>query len=334
MARLNKKQLLRIVERSVHVAGWNYLQLSTTGEHPAVYHLFQGEDRHRVRVYIWNLTHGGRNRPTEEWRIQMTAVDQLQQEPGESTVILGWEEGMGVFAGFDYSRHGSKLGASPSVQIHKSALNKASSGYFSAHSKGNEELAIAFRPEFLIQYIQNLDALHSLGKVREDVEALNRLTDLTPSPADPIVDQITTEPRRKVVTSTQRALREIDFRRRVLCAYEQRCAMCNIQLNLLEGAHILPVVHPESTDATSNGVALCVLHHRAFDRSFVTFDSSREIHVNERVIDELRIDSLDGGLEDFQDALRTYIRVPADRRDWPALEFVETANRFRGWTLR
>lgn len=333
MARLTKTQLLRIVERSVHVAGWNYLQLSTSGEHPAVYHLFQGEDRCRVRVYIWNLTPGGRNRPSEEWRIQMTGVRQLQQEPDGNTVILGWEDGIGVFAGFDFSRHVRKLGASPSVQIHRGTLNKASSGYFSAHNKGNGELAIAFRPEFLIQYIQNLDTLHSFGKVPEEVEALNRLTELTPSPADPIVDQLTTEPRRMVVTSTRKALRDIDFRRRVLCAYEHRCAMCNIQLNLLEGAHILPVVHPDSTDATSNGIALCVLHHRAFDKSFVTFDSSREIHVNERVVDELRSDSLDGGLEDFRHALRTCIRVPADRRDWPAIEFVESANRFRGWTL-
>ena len=333
MPKLNKKQLLRTVERSVHLAGWNYLQLSTAGDHPAVYHLFQGEDRCRVRVYIWNLTHGGRNRPTEEWRIQMTGVPQLQKEQGESTVILGWEEGIGVFAGFDFSKHGSKLGASPSVQIHRSALTKASSKCIALHNKGNEELAIAFRPEFLIQYIQNLDSLHSLGTVPRDVEVLNRITEIAPNTADPIVDQLTTEPRQMVVASTRRALRDIDFRRRVLCAYEHSCAMCNIQLNLLEGAHILPVVHPESTDSTSNGIALCVLHHRAFDRSLVTFDSSHEVHINERVVDELRSDSLDGGLEDFRQALRSCIRVPADRRDWPNIEFVQRANEIRGWNL-
>ena len=333
MAQLTKKQLLRTVERSVHAAGWNYIQLSPSGKHPAVYHLFHGEDRCQVRVYIWNLTHGGRSRPTQEWRIQMTGVGQLQPEPDGSTVILGWEDGIEVFAGFDFARHGSKLGASPSVQIHRSTLEKASSECFAVHNKGNEELAIAFRPEFLMQYIQNLEPLHSFGTVPEGVEALNRLTENTSSTADPIVDQLTTGPRRIVMTSTQRALRDIDFRRRVLCAYEHRCAMCNIQLNLLEGAHILPVVHPESTDDTSNGVALCVLHHRAFDKSYVTFDSSREVHVNQRVIDELRSESLDGGLEDFQHALRTCIRVPPDRRDWPAIEFVERANQVRGWTL-
>lgn len=333
MARLTKKQLLRIVEQSVHAAGWNYLQVSGSGVHPAVYHLFQGQDGHRVRVYIWNLTHGGRTRSADEWRIQMTGVSQLQRQPDESTVILGWEDGVEVFAGFDFARHGSKLGASPSVQIHRSTLSKASSGYFSAHNKGNGELAIAFRPEFLVQYIQNLDSLHSFGKVPRDVEALNRLTELTLTTPEPEVDQVTTEPRRMVVTSTRRALRDIDFRRRVLSAYDNRCAMCNIQLRLLEGAHILPVVHPDSTDVTSNGIALCVLHHRAFDRSLVTFDSSFEIHVNQRVIDELRYDLLDGGLEDFQRILRTCIRVPADRRDWPDVELVESANRFRGWTL-
>lgn len=333
MARLTKRQLLRTVERSVHVAGWNYLQLPTSGEHPAVYQLFQGEDKCRVRVYIWNLTHGGRNRPKEEWRIQMTGVRQLQQLPGESTVVLGWEDGIGVFAGFDFSRHRSKLGASPSVQIHRGALNKAYSECFSVHNKGNGELAIAFRPEFLIQYIQNLDSFHSFDSVPGGVEALNRITETAPSTVDPIVDQLTPEPRQVVLTTTRRALRDIDFRRRVLCAYEHKCAMCNVQLRLLEGAHILPVAHPDSTDDTSNGLALCVLHHRAFDRSFVTFDSSREIHVNQSVINELRRESLDGGLEDFRQALRTFIRVPADRRDWPNIEFVERANQVRGWKL-
>jgi putative restriction endonuclease len=86
-----------------------------------------------------------------------------------------------------------------------------------------------------------------------------------------------------------RALRALDFRERVLDAYRNRCAMCGIQLRLLEGAHILPVAEPASTDETANGVALCALHHRAYDRSLVTFDPEYHVHVNEERVEELRM---------------------------------------------
>ena len=147
------------------------------------------------------------------------------------------------------------------------------------------------------------------------------------------IEEEIAEPRCYAVISTKRALREVDFRKRVLTAYNQRCAMCGVQLRLLEGAHILPAKHPDSTDGTDNGVALCTLHHRAFDRAFVTFDPEFRIHVNQDTVTKLRATDQAGGLDAFMNALRPILALPPDRRDRPVAQFVNMANALRRWNF-
>ncbi|MCX7309927.1 MAG: HNH endonuclease, partial [Afipia sp.] len=116
-----------------------------------------------------------------------------------------------------------------------------------------------------------------------------------------------------------------------LSAYRNRCAMCGMQLRLLDGAHILPVAEPDSTDETSNGIALCALHHRAFDKSLVTFDPDYQVHINEERIQELREVGLHGRLRNFRAELREGIHLPAERPHRPRHQYVERANVLRGW---
>ncbi len=79
-------------------------------------------------------------------------------------------------------------------------------------------------------------------------------------------------PRRRAFQLVSRALRDYSFSGRVLGAYGHRCAFCDIQLGLVEAAHIVPVSHEASTDDTHNGVSLCALHHKAYDAALVTFN--------------------------------------------------------------
>lgn len=42
-------------------------------------------------VYLWNVTPGGNNRPTDEWRIQVTkGGDRFPLVPGVRTIVGGW----------------------------------------------------------------------------------------------------------------------------------------------------------------------------------------------------------------------------------------------------
>ena len=47
--------------------------------------------------------------------------------------------------------------------------------------------------------------------------------------------------------------------------------MCGIQLGLIDAAHIIPHSNEKGTDDLDNGISLCPLHHRAYDRAFDLF---------------------------------------------------------------
>lgn len=169
MPRLDKRQLFEKVIQAIQACGWQYIQLSPQNEHPFRLRIFRENEAYTVRIYIWNMTHGGGvARPTDEYRIQITGVSHFEPETGGKTLILGWWDEASVFAGFDYRKHSGRLGSSPSMQIRESFLREAYEHGFSPCNKGNREIAIAFRPDFIIEYIRSLESLHDVGKSRTD----------------------------------------------------------------------------------------------------------------------------------------------------------------------
>src|SRR5687767_4019691 len=128
MAKANhrKYDLLDNIVIAINESGWNVLYVGDTAHHPFLLKVYNETESHLVRIYIWNLTHGGgAARPVDEYRIQITGVDRFEQQQGEKTLILGWWEPVGVFAGFDFNKHNGRLGASPSIQIREENLRNA-----------------------------------------------------------------------------------------------------------------------------------------------------------------------------------------------------------------
>ena len=74
--------------------------------------------------------------------------------------------------------------------------------------------------------------------------------------------------------------RDPRFRSIVYDAYNYKCAMCSIGLELIEAAHIVPHSHEKGTDEIGNGISLCALHHTAYDRSLIYFDDEFNIKIN------------------------------------------------------
>ena len=82
-------------------------------------------------------------------------------------------------------------------------------------------------------------------------------------------------------------VRDARFSRRVIDAYGGLCAMCGLDVELVQGAHIYPVSAPGSHDEPWNGLALCPNHHLAFDRHLVAVDiETRAIVFHPAVIDQ------------------------------------------------
>lgn len=330
MSRHRKSDLLDHIVRAVSDSGWNVLYLSSIDEHPFRLLVYSEEESYRVRIYIWNLTHGGGPaRPEDEYRIQVTGIDRFEQAPGERTLVLGWWEPMGVFAGFDVRRHLGELGKSPSIQIREAHLRAAYKNGFSTCDKGNQELAIAFRPDVFAHYVRNLEALHDIGQSAEDLDILNIVAE-KPEINDEEI-QVTDSARRTTVMSVRKRLRDSSFRTRVLTAYSFRCAVCGIQLKLVDAAHIIPVQHESSTDETCNGLALCALHHRAYDQGLVTLGKDYSVLVNERIVAYLKRIKQVGRLDDFREDLLPMILLPPSVSDRPHIEYIRVANRVRGW---
>lgn len=280
----------------------------------------------KLNIYIWNLTHGGTPRSENEYRIQIKERTGLQRQSDSKNLLLGWHEGLQVFAGFNFSEH-INARYSASVQIRLETLKEAIEGGIALQDCGNNEIAVAFRPDFLIEYVQNLEIFHDVRLEKDDIELLRQAT-LLKDQALEIDDRIPKE-RQRVLREINQSVRDGSFRRRVLSVYDHRCAFCGLQLNLVDAAHILPVSIQESTDHTHNGIALCVLHHRAYDTSLVSFDEGYRIIYNKTQIADLSAARRDGGLQKFLETLRPVIYVPS--QDKPKPEIIAKANTVRGW---
>ncbi|MBI4922389.1 MAG: HNH endonuclease [Devosia nanyangense] len=97
--------------------------------------------------------------------------------------------------------------------------------------------------------------------------------------------------RERVETLTSRVIRDRVFRRVVLRAYNERCAVTGLKLinglgrAEVAAAHIRPVER-NGPDIANNGVALSGTAHWMFDRGLITFTDGLDIvisrHVNDR----------------------------------------------------
>ncbi|WP_447972815.1 HNH endonuclease [Nitrospira sp. Kam-Ns4a] len=302
-----------------------------TSSHPFRIRIYNDSEAYTSRVYIWNLTHGGgAARPLDEYRIQITGVARFEPEPGGKTLILGWWDEAEVFAGFDYRKHSGLLGASPSIQIREAFLRDAYQRGFSPCDKGNREVAIAFKPSFFCEYVRSLENLHDAGKVKTDLDVLKAVAEnpLTLNESD--LQNVTTV-RRKAFASILRNLRDTSFKERVLNSYSYRCAMCGLQMDLVEAAHIVPVRAPGSTDETCNGLALCVLHHEAYDRAIVDVSDDYKVIVSARERERLVSIGHDDGMDSFVAALRPLILLPPVVGDRPRIAYLKKSREVRRW---
>lgn len=324
----DKEALLDIFKNALRATGWQLIFLND--EHPVRVRLARDHDHIDAWVHIWNLSSGGRStsRPFER-RVQVTNIgDRFRATRGVRTLILGWSAETNVFAAFDYKYHSGHIGSSASLQTDLMALEAAVRDGIGVYAKKTGELSIAVRPEMLGIYLEEMDALHSSGVDDATLEALRQMA---ASPLDISPEDIPST-RRRVMAKTLKLLRDHRFSRNVLEAYGHRCAFCEIQLRLLDAAHILPVGHPESTDEVTNGVALCALHHRSYDSGLATFDEDFTIKISRTLTANLSAEGKHGGMEAFRSALRPTLYLPQTMKSWPSTSMVSKANALRGWT--
>jgi putative restriction endonuclease len=120
---------------------------------------------------------------------------------------------------------------------------------------------------------------------------------------------------------TRQRLHQPVFRARVLMAYEHRCAVCGLGIpTLVDAAHILPDGHPRGTPELPNGLALCKLHHAAFDGQLLGIRPDYVVEIRKDVRDMVDGPVLVHGL---QATHGRRLSVPAARSARPDPERLE-----------
>jgi putative restriction endonuclease len=132
-------------------------------------------------------------------------------------------------------------------------------------------------------------------------------------------------PRKAYITrAVKMRLHQGRFRSLVLRAYRRQCAMCRLRhVPLLDAAHILPDRDPRGNPEVPNGLALCRIHHGAFDVGIVGVDPDFRMHLRGDVLEEIDGPMLRHGLQELHTVRIELPRRSADRpnRDYLAERF-------------
>ncbi|MBA2564988.1 MAG: HNH endonuclease [Gemmatimonadetes bacterium] len=124
-----------------------------------------------------------------------------------------------------------------------------------------------------------------------------------------------------VTRVTMHRIHQHAFRQRVLLAYQERCAICSLKHHeLLEASHILPDGDPRGEPVLPNGIALCNLHHAAFDRHVLGIRPDLTVDLRLDILHESDGPMLRHGLQGFQGAR---VSVPRPTHQQPNREFLE-----------
>lgn len=133
------------------------------------------------------------------------------------------------------------------------------------------------------------------------------------TPAGLVSDEIT---RRYATREAAYRLHQHRFRRAVLMAYRTRCTICSLkEPSLLAAAHIVEDRDPFGGATVVNGLALCAIHHLAYDRNLLGIDPHGVVHIHARLLDQIDGPMLKNGLQHFHGARIVQPRRTDDRPD-------------------
>ena len=252
----------------------------------------------RVRAYLFTVTpdRSAAGRPADEFKIQLIVEGQSRHERGALeledayTVLLGFSPDFGVFVGWE-SRLYTTFGYSANVQVREPLLIEARNNGWAVASprrkSGSEEVRVAFAPGNLVTFLRasrDADRHNRIGIAREAF-MLSRVPNYQarelPDRAADLARYVERE--RQRLNST-RVSRDSTFAPRVKAQFDNACCVCNIQLQIVEAAHIIPVNDARGSDDVWNGLSLCPNHHTLFDaHRFVVLPNLRIVVDSESV---------------------------------------------------
>ena len=117
------------------------------------------------------------------------------------------------------------------------------------------------------------------------------------------------------------------FRSAVIYAYQRRCAVCRLPFaELLDAAHIRADADGGAASVT-NGLALCKIHHGAFDANILGISPDYVVHVRQSVLETFDGPTLQHAIKEMNgERLR---QLPVARAEQPSRDLL--AERFEAF---
>ncbi|MFD4207282.1 HNH endonuclease [Micromonospora tulbaghiae] len=130
-----------------------------------------------------------------------------------------------------------------------------------------------------------------------------------------------TDRRRYVERLTKLRLHQPVFRARVIQAYGTTCAICRLRhRSLLDAAHIIPDGQPAGDPIVPNGLALCKIHHAAFDQNIIGIRPDHRVEVRPDILKEVDGPMLRHGIQEMHGC---HIALPRERSAHPHRQRLE-----------
>lgn len=281
-------------------------------------------------VFIANV-HSASRSDSDEFRIQcpgnLPVTMRGGQANGENILVLGYSADTNAFSAWDPQRIVARNPRTQRFSIYTrlSRMRDTRAQGFTGYRDSDGQVVVMFQAEFIGLYAENSAALHlaTIAQLRRVASRYRRYQ------AGSLRRAIRLN-RRKIEITRRAYPRSPLFRQGVLDAYDHQCAICGIQLDLVEAAHIVPHSHPQGIDDVSNGLALCSLHHRSYDLGLVYVTEDYSIHLNSDRLHHLRQMGRVSGLRKYRRMHRDELILPSADNLLPAPDNLVMGNRIRG----
>lgn len=127
--------------------------------------------------------------------------------------------------------------------------------------------------------------------------------------------------KRYVLRETRARLHQPIFREQVMNAYGSSCAVCRLaHTELLDAAHIIDDSKPHGDPVVPNGIALCKIHHAAFDQNMMGIREDFRVVISPRLLHEVDGPMLKHGLQEMHGSRINLPRRVAAHPDKDRLE--------------
>lgn len=287
-------------------------------------------NKKKFYILIKNIHESGEGRGNQdECRIQVARSNNFNPAISESSnvIILGYFHDEKVFTAWNPFMMRERFNRRDTISLYSrfSIQRKAAENGISTYIDNNNQSIISFQPQYLGLYLENFESIHLLNE--ESLKNLIEKSDQFNS--EDSFNELNYENNRITITH-KRYRRDPRFRHAVYNAYKNKCAMCGIQLELVEAAHIVPHSDERGTDEVNNGLCLCRLHHGAYDNSLIFVDEKFNIKINEEKINYLIKIGKDSGLHHLNRISFQKLNLPENPIFHPDINNIIIGNQLRG----